>query len=68
MGLCYLMVCLRHAKDLFWVSRSFASSRLAFFIYLFIFFLRAGFRAEPQLRASSYKPGQPGWLGFRDLA
>ena len=21
-----------------------------------------------RLRASSYKPGQPGWLGFRDLA
>ena len=50
------MVCPKHVNDFFWVARSFAPSQLAFFIYLFIF-LRAGFRAEHQLRASSYEPG-----------
>ena len=29
---------------------------------------RHSFLYKKALRASSYEPGQPGWLGFRDLA
>ena len=54
MGLCYLIVCLKHVNDPCWVSRSFAPSHRA--LIIIIIFLRAVFRAEPQL--TEHLPGR----------